>query len=121
MSPWMISRCVRLSSWKLAPASTSSFSRSDRSCRAWRRYSFFIEGDDFLDRAHSTAEVFAQAKYFSDNDGRAGKGLQYAVLSTLNSLGDFDFALASEQRNRTHLAQVHADGVVGFFEGARGE
>src|ERR1017187_9818841 len=28
---------------------------------------------------------------------------------------DFDFALAREQRNGAHLAQVHADGIVDFF------
>src|SRR5438128_1803542 len=32
ISPWMISRCVRCSSWKLTPASLSSLSRSARYC-----------------------------------------------------------------------------------------
>jgi len=37
------------------------------------------------------------------------------------ALGDLHFALAGEQRDRAHLAQVHAHGVVGFFQGAGGE
>src|SRR5271165_5976992 len=41
MSPWMISRCVRLSSWNDTPVSSSSFSTSARRARACRRYSFF--------------------------------------------------------------------------------
>src|SRR6202042_415361 len=47
--------------------------------------------------------------------------LQNAQLSTLNALGDFNFAFAREQRNSAHLAQIHADGVVSFFQGAWGE
>ena len=39
-------------------------------------------------------------------------------LSTLDALGDFDFALAGEQGNGAHLAEVHADGVVGLLEGS---
>ncbi|HTT24461.1 MAG TPA: hypothetical protein VMG82_36415 [Candidatus Sulfotelmatobacter sp.] len=37
-------------------------------------------------------------------------------MSALDALGDFHFAFAREQRNCSHLAQVHADGVVGFFQ-----
>ena len=42
-------------------------------------------------------------------------------LAALDALGDRHFALAGEQRHRAHLAQVHADGVVGLVEGARRE
>ena len=47
--------------------------------------------------------------------------LQHRLLAALDALGDLDLALAGEQRHRAHLAQVHADGVVGLVEGARGE
>ena len=79
---------------------------------------FFVEGDDFLDVADAAAEVFAEADDLADDDGRARDGLHDADLAALDALGDFDFALAGEQRNGAHLAEVHADGVVGLLEGA---
>ena len=79
---------------------------------------FFVEGDDFLDVADAAAQVFAEADDLADDDGRARDGLHDAELSALDALGDFDFALAGEQRNGAHLAQVHADGVVGLLEGS---
>ncbi len=39
-------------------------------------------------------------------------------LAALDALGDLDLALAREQRHRAHLAQVHADGIVGLVERA---
>ncbi len=37
---------------------------------------------------------------------------QDVLLSLLDPLGDLDLALAGEQRDRAHLAQVHAHRVV---------
>ena len=82
---------------------------------------FLVEDHHFLDVAHAALEVFAEADDFADHDGRARDGLHHAHLAALDALGDFDFALAREQRHGAHLAQVHADGVVGFFECARGQ
>ena len=79
---------------------------------------FFVEGDDFLDVADAAAQVFAEADDLANDDGRARDGLHDADLAALDALGDFDFALAGEQRNGAHLAQVHADGVVGLLEGS---
>ena len=79
---------------------------------------FFVEGDDFLDVADAALEVFAEADDLTDNDGRTRDGLHHAELAALDALGDFDFALAGEQGHGAHLAQVHADGVVGLFERA---
>ena len=45
----------------------------------------------------------------------------HGLLAALDALGDLDLALAREQGHRAHLAQVHAHGVVGLVEGARGE
>ena len=42
-------------------------------------------------------------------------------LAALDALGDRHLALAGEQRHGAHLAQVHADGVVGLVERARRE
>ena len=79
---------------------------------------FFVEDNHFFDVAHTALEVFAEGDDFADHDGRAGDGLEHAHLAALNALGDFDFALAGEQRDRAHLAQVHAHRVVGFFQRA---
>ena len=56
---------------------------------------------------------------FANHDGRARNGLEHAHLAALNALGDFDFAFAGKQRNGAHFAQIHANGVVGFFKRAR--
>ena len=79
---------------------------------------FFVEGDDFLDVADAAAQVFAEADDLANDDGRARDGLHDAHLAALDALGDFDFALAGEQGHGAHLAEVHADGVVGLLEGA---
>ena len=76
---------------------------------------FFIEGDHFLNRADALLQVLAHGEQFANHDGRSRKRLEHAVLSTLNPLGDFNFTFASQERNCSHLAQIHADGVVGFF------
>ena len=79
---------------------------------------FLVEYDHFLDVANAALEVFTKADDFANNDRRTGDGLHDAHLAALDALGDFYFALASEQGNGAHLAQVHADGVVGLFERA---
>ena len=79
---------------------------------------FLIEGDDFLNIADAAAQIFAEADDLANDNGRSGDGLHDADLPTLNALGYFYFALTGEQRNGTHLAEVHADGIVGLLEGA---
>ena len=44
--------------------------------------------------------------------GRVEDGREDRVLALLDALGDLDLALAGEQRDGAHLAQVHADRVV---------
>ncbi len=39
-------------------------------------------------------------------------------MAALDALGNFNFAFAREQRNRAHLAQIHADRVISFFQRA---
>ena len=78
----------------------------------------FVEGDDFLDVANASAQVFAETDDLANDDGRAGDGLHDAHLAALDTLGDLDLALAGEQGDGAHLAEVHADGVVGLLEGA---
>ena len=50
----------------------------------------------------------------------AGRAAPAALaLAVLDALGDLDLALAGEQRDRAHLAQVHAHRVVGLARPAR--
>ncbi len=81
----------------------------------------FVEGDDFLDGAHTFLKVFAHRQQFVDDDRRAGERFEHANLATLDPLSDFHFAFAREEGHGSHLAQIHANGVVGFFERAGSE
>jgi hypothetical protein len=47
-----------------------------------------------------------------------GDGLHDHELPALDALGDGDFAFACQQRHRAHLSQVHAHGIVCFFQRA---
>ncbi len=80
---------------------------------------FVVEDDDLFDVAHAALEIFAERHDLANHDGRARDGLHHAHLAALDALGDFDLALARQQRHRAHLAQVHAHRVVGLFQGAR--
>ena len=46
---------------------------------------------------------------------------EHGVLAALDAPRDFDFAFAREQRNRAHLAQVHADRIVDLLAESRGK
>jgi len=81
---------------------------------------FFVEGDHFLDGAHALFQVVAHREKFVNDDRRARESFEHAQLPPLNALGDFNFALARKQRHSPHFPQIHADGVVGFFQCAGG-
>ena len=53
--------------------------------------------------------------------GERDSDFQHRQLAALDALGDFDFTVARQQRNGSHFAQVHADGIVGLFECAWSE
>ena len=80
-----------------------------------------IEGDHFLDGADALLEVLAHRQQFVNDNRRPRERFQHPQLPALDALGDFHFAFAREQRHRPHLAQIHADGVVGFFQSAGSE
>ena len=69
----------------------------------------------------SCSTLLAHADDFLDHQGRAENGFEYRVLAALDAPRDFDFAFAGEQRNRAHLAQVHADGIVDLLAESRGK
>ena len=78
--------------------------------------------DDVAEEDFSAVEFVAP-----DDDGLEGKRAfaetcDHRLAAGLNAFGDGDFALAGEQFHRTHLAQIHAHGVVGALGGvlARG-
>src|SRR5579859_5479535 len=81
----------------------------------------FVEGDQLFDGAHAALQVLTQREDFLDDDRRTGKSFEHADLPALDALCNFYFTFAREQRNRAHLAQVHAYRVVGLFQSARGE
>ncbi len=82
---------------------------------------FFVERDHFLDGAHALFQVVAHRQQFVNHDRRARERLEHAQLPALDPLRDLHFALARKQGHSPHLPQIHADGVVGFFQGAGGE
>ncbi len=59
-----------------------------------------------------------------DGAGEHGDGRHNFTDAFLDALGDFDFAFASQQLDRTHFAHVHADRVGGAtdigFHGSQG-
>ena len=63
----------------------------------------------------------AHADDLLDHQGSAENGFEHRVLAALDAARDFDFAFAGEQRNRAHLAQVHADGIVDLLAESRGK
>ena len=82
---------------------------------------FLIELHDAADRANVVAKLRGGREQIFNDDGRARDRFQQEKLRALDALGDDHFALASEQRHGTHLAQIEADGILGFFRGARAE
>ncbi len=48
---------------------------------------------------------------------RPGQRLEHRLAAMLHVPGDVDLALARQQGDRSHLAQVHPDGIVGLFGG----
>ena len=65
--------------------------------------------------------VFADLEHFLEDQRSARNCFQDEQLAALDALGDGHFAFAREQRNGAHFAEIHANGVVGFFKRAGGE
>ncbi len=72
-----------------------------------------FEIDDVAEEDFSFVELVAP-----DDDGLEGErafaeARDHRLAAGLDALGDGDFALAREQLDRAHLAQIHAHGIVG--------
>ena len=82
---------------------------------------FVVEDDQLADAALVGPQLLAHRHDRAGDRRRAGDRLDDGQLAALDALGDLDFAFAGEERHGAHLAQVHADGIVGLVEGARRE
>ena len=71
------------------------------------------DGDDFFDASLAALELVVKLVDVGDRNGAVKDEVEDFLLSPLDTLGDLDFAFAGEKRDGAHLAQVHADGIVG--------
>src|SRR5262249_31047686 len=80
---------------------------------------FIAELENVFDDAWIPLELLAERDDFPHDDRRTGKRLQNRQLSAFNSLCDFDFTIAGQQRDSPHLTEIHTNGIVRFFECSR--
>ena len=81
----------------------------------------FVGGiDELVDHARVAAGALEELQDLFEDDRVVGERLVDLGLALLDALGDADLALAVEQLDRPHLAQVHAHGVVGLLDGLAG-
>ena len=80
---------------------------------------FVVEDHQLADGALAGAQLIAHADHRLGDRRHARDRLDHRELAALDAAGDLDFAFAREQRHGAHLAQVHADGIVGLVERAR--
>ncbi len=73
--------------------------------------------NDFAHAHLALLEALADLDDLLDGDRRVKHGVEHFLLAVLDALGDLHLALAGEQRDRPHLAQVHAHRVVGLGVG----
>src|SRR5262245_50966727 len=76
-----------------------------------------LEIDDVAEEDFSFVELVAP-----DDDGLEGKrafaqARDHRLAAGLDALGNRDFALARQQLDRAHLAQIHTHGIVGALGG----
>src|SRR2546427_6254492 len=73
---------------------------------------------DDLAHAHlALPQPLADLDDLLDGDAGVEHGVEHFLLAVLDPLGDLHLALAGEQRDRAHLAQVHAHWIVGLGVG----
>ena len=80
-----------------------------------------VEDHELADGALAGVQLVAELDDLLGDERRARDRLDDGELAALDAARDLDFALAREQRHGAHLAQVHADRIVGLVERARRE
>jgi hypothetical protein len=83
-----------------------------------------IEIQDLAELHRAFVELGRPVDDGIERDRAFAQALDHSVPASLDPLGDGDLALAAEQLDRAHLAQIHAHGIVGaidrFFLGNSG-
>src|SRR6266498_293582 len=69
--------------------------------------------NDLLDADLPLAQLVGEPEDLLDRNRRVQHHLQHAPVAVLDPLGDLDLALTREQRDRPHLAHVHAHRIAG--------
>ena len=82
---------------------------------------FLVEHHELADGALAALELLAHLDDFLRHLGRPRNRLDDGELALFDPLGDRDLALAREERDGAHLAEVHADRIVRLVERARRE
>ncbi len=80
---------------------------------------FVVEDHQLADGALAGVQMVAELDDLLGDQRGAGNRLDDGELAALDATRDLDFALAGQQRHRAHLAEIHADGIVGLVERAR--
>ncbi len=70
----------------------------------------------FVDADLVLFDAVGERQDFRDRGRTRGDRLDHVLQAVFDALGDFDFALARQQFDRTHLAHVHAHRVGGAAE-----
>ena len=73
--------------------------------------------DELVDDPRVAARVLEELQDLFEDDRVVRERLVDLRLALLDALGDADLALAVEELDGPHLAQVHADGVVRLLDG----
>ena len=76
---------------------------------------------DIAHGSDAALQIVAQLNDLADDQRRTRERFANRPLAAFIALGQLDFALAGEQRNGAHLAQIHADRIVGFVANILGE
>ena len=78
-----------------------------------------IKDHHFLDGLFTALQFFAQREKRLGDKGRARKRFQDIELTSFNAFGNFNLAFAGEERDGSHLPEIHAHRVVRLVQRSR--
>ena len=79
-----------------------------------------VEVDDVAKENLALVQLIAPDDDRLEGERAFAQARDHGFAAGLDALGDGDFALARQKFNRTHFAQIHADGIVGAVERGAG-